>query len=354
MNLSEVFNSKAVAANYTEAASNQIPYLGAGLFPAKKKAGLTLKWIKGYKGLPVSLAPASFDTKSAIRGRVGVGALETEMAFFRESMLVSEADEQEIMRAQDAEDPYAVDALASVFDDASTLIAGADVVPERMRMQLLAPFGGSVKIAISAGGVNYDYNYDPDGAWKSEHYMAITTASDKWSAADTCDPMSDLEAAMEAQANIGERPAYALMSKGTFNLIKASKKVQSGVLAQNTTANVNYTSKRVQLYIEEELDVKLIIYTKKYKDESGTAKGFYPDGIVMLLPEGALGSTCYGTTPEERTLINDAAADVSVVNTGVTVSVRITDDPVNTKTTVSEIVVPSFERMDECYALEVI
>ena len=55
---SDVFSSPVVAAVYNEAASNRIPYLGEGLFPAKQKSGLNLKWIKTTKGLPVSLAPS--------------------------------------------------------------------------------------------------------------------------------------------------------------------------------------------------------------------------------------------------------------------------------------------------------
>ena len=74
----------------------------------------------------------------------------------------------------------------------------------------------------------------------------------------------------------------------------------------------------------------------------------------MMLPNGAIGKTWYGTTPEERTLAGSGQANVAIVNTGVSVSVTITSDPVNTKTTVSEIVLPSFERMDECYALQVV
>ena len=96
-----------------------------------------------------------------------------------------------------------------------------------------------------------------------------------------------------------------------------------------------------------------MIYNKQYKKEDGKAAKFYPDNIVMMLPSGALGSTWYGTTPEERTLMSSSEADVSIVNTGVAVTVKVTSDPVNTKTTVSEIVLPSFERMEECYALEV-
>lgn len=354
MRLSDVFNAEAIGLNYTEAASNSTPYLGAGLFPEEKKAGLDLKWIKGHKGLPVSLAPSEFDVKSKFRDRVGVAKNETEMPFFRESMLVKEADEQEIMRVQDSNDPYAQQVLDNIFNDTQTLVDGAKVVPERMRMQLLAPLGGKIGIEIKANGLDYTYNYDPDGSWKSKHYAKIETAADLWSASATCDPIKNLEDAMDAQEEeTGERPSILLMSKSTFNMIKASKKVQSGVLAQNTTANVNYTSARVKSYVEEELSVSLVVYNKKFKDETGTAKKFYPDNIVMLLPSGALGKTWFGTTPEERTLKSKADADVTLVETGIAVAVTITDDPVNTKTTVSEIVLPSFERMDECYAIEV-
>lgn len=354
MKLTEIFNAQAIGINYTEAASNNIPYLGTGLFPSQKKQGLDLKWIKGHNGLAVSLMPSNFDAKSTFRDRVGIEMNETEMPFFRESMLVKERDEQEIMRVQDSNDPYATQVLNNIFNDTQTLVNGADVVPERMRMQLLAPLNGVVGIEIKANGVNYTYNYDPNGDWKSKHYAKIEGEADVWTASDTCDPVKNIEDAMDKQEEEGgNRPAILLMSKATFNLIKNSAKVRSGVLAQNVTANVNYTTAKIKQYIEEELNVTIVIYNKQFKDETGTAKKFYPDNIVMMLPEGQLGTTWYGTTPEERTLAGSDKADVSIVNTGVAIAVTTTSDPVNTKTTVSEIVLPSFERMNECYALEV-
>ena len=117
MKLSDVFNAKAIAINYTNVASNEIPYLGTGFFPPQKKAGLDLKWIRGAKGLPVSLMPSTFDAKSTFRDRVGISMIETQMCFFRESMLVKEADEQEIMRVQDSNDPYAQQVLDNIFND---------------------------------------------------------------------------------------------------------------------------------------------------------------------------------------------------------------------------------------------
>ena len=213
------------------------------------------------------------------------------MAFFRESMLVKEADEQEILRVQDAGDPYAVDVLERVFDDAQTLIDGANVVPERMIMQLLAPLGGKMGIEIQADGVDYTYNYDPDGSWKKQHYLELKGAA-KWSASDTCDPMQVLEDAMDAQETLsGNRPAVVLMSKATFQMMKQSKKLRDNILSQNLTANVNYSTARVKAYVEEELQVTLVIYSKQYRKEDGTAAKFYPDNILMLLPDGELGST---------------------------------------------------------------
>lgn len=356
MRLTDVFNSQAIAANWTEVASNKKPYLGSGFFPAKKKAGLDLKWLKGHKGLPVSLMPSAFDAKSTFRDRVGVTMTETEMPFFRESMLVKEVDEQEIMRVKDSGDPYAQAVLEHIFDDARNLVDGANVVPERMIMQLLSPIGGNMGIEIKANDTNYTYNYDPDGSWKTEHYMKIESAEDKWTAAETCDPIADLEAAMDAQENAsGDRPEVLLMSAATFKLMKDSKKVQSGVLAKNASAMINYTNDVIREYVEATLKVSIVIYSKKYKDEAGVAHAFYPDNIIMMLPNGSLGDTWYGTTPEERTLMgSNNGADVSIVNTGVAVTVTVTSDPVNTKCTCSEIVLPSFERMDETYALEVV
>lgn len=356
MNIKDIFSAEAVALHISASGSNKIPYLGTGFFPSKKKMGLDLKWIKGHKGVPISLAPSSFDTKSRLRDRIGMSINKAEMAFFKESILVSEEDEQNILRVTEANDPYALEVVSHIFDDVSELVSGADVVAERMRMQLLAPLGGNVGISISANGSNYFYDYDPDGSWKSEHYLKIETATDKWNDAANCDPMADLEAAIDAQEMNGSRPEIVLMDKTTFNYMKNSAKVRSGVLAQNTTANVNYTTGKVKAYIEEELKVTVVVYNKKYKDESGVTSNFYPSNIVMLMPNTFVGSTWYGTTPEERSAMGDGkdSVDVAVVNTGVAVKVTRTTDPENTKTTVSEIVLPSFEGMDECYALEVV
>lgn len=353
MNIREVYNAKTIAAVHSEATSNKIAYLGAGLFPVKKKMGLDLKWIKTSKGLPVSLAPSNFDAVSTLRSREGFTLTETEMAFFRESMLIKEADEQEIMRVQDTSDPYASDVLSRIFDDANTLVAGANVVPERMIMQLLAPSDGSPKISIQANGATYAYNYDPDNSYKTNNFAELSGGTDKWSDVENSDPLNDVSAAIDTVEELtGERPEIMILSKKTMNYLKQNAKIRSAILAQNTTANILVTEARVKEIFSNELGVNIIVYSKKYKDESGTVNNFYPDGFATLIPNGALGNTWYGVTPEERTLIGKPTADVSIVNTGVAVAVSVSEDPVQTKTTVSEIVLPSYERMDSTYVIK--
>lgn len=353
MNLRDAYSAEAIALVHTESASNKQAYLGAGLFPPKKKMGLDLKWIKTHKGLPVSIAPSNFDAVSTIRSREGFKMTETEMAFFRESMLVKESDEQEIMRANDSTDPYAAEVLERLFDDTTTLVDGANVVPERMIMQLLAPTDGSPKISIQANGVTYAYNYDPNGEYKQNNFATLSTATDKWSDTEHSDPLNDVAKALDkVEANTGERPEIMIVSRKTMDYLKKNKNIQSAILAQNATANIFMTDARVKDVFSTELDVKIVVYSKQYKNESGVAAKFYPDGLATLVPNGALGNTWYGTTPEERTLMGKPEADVSIVNTGVAVSVTTSEDPVQTKTTVSEIVLPSYERMDSTYVIK--
>lgn len=353
MLIRDAFSAKAVAAYHKNVSSNQQPYLGKAYFPADKKMGLDLKWIKTSKGLAVSLAPTTFDTKATIRSRSGFSIDNTEMAFFREQMQVSERDEQEILRVKDSNDPYAADVIKRIYDDVQTLVAGADVVPERMIWQLLAPETGSPSISISANGATYAYNYDPDGTFKANNFVKLLGLS-MWSQTETADPLGDVRGAQDAiEALTGVKPELLIVSKKTMGYLVQCAKIKSAILAQNATANIFMTENRVKQLFLEELQVTIIVYSKMYKDESGNAHTFYPDDMATLMPARPLGKTWYGTTPEERRLLADPTDDVAIVNTGVTIAVDVTKNPVNTNTTVSEIVLPSFEGMDEVYVLDV-
>lgn len=354
MDLREIFTPAAVAANWTEVASNQIPYLGATLFPARKKAGLDLSWLKGSRGLPVSLMPSAFDAKATFRDRIGFDKLETEMPFFREGFKIKERDRQEMLRVQETTDPYAEEVLARIFDDARNLIDGANVVPERMIMQLLFPDGGNCGIAIKANGVDYTYNYDPDGSWKTSNYTALTTTA-LWTAPTTADPFAAFKTVKDAiRAKTGDELTVAIMNTYTFNLMTATDAMKNRYLSTSGISLGYLTDAEAKAVVQGTSGLQVAVYDKQYKDESGTAHSFVPDGYVCLIPAGNLGNTWYGTTPEEADLQGASSADVSIVNTGVAITREIQNHPVNINTFASEIVLPSYERMDSVGVLKVI
>ena len=354
MNLQELFSPAAIAANWTEAASNRIPYLGEGLFPAKKQAGLDLKWIKGTKGVPVSLMPSAFDAKATFRDRIGVEKIETEMPLFREGYKIKERDRQDILRAQSSNDPYVAAAIARIFDDANDLIEGANVVPERQRMQLLFPLNGNLGITIKANGVDYTYNYDPNGTWKASNYFALSGTA-LWSATSTADPFNDIRTAKDAiTAKTGSDLRVMVMNNATFRLLRSNDAIKSRYLATNGLSLGYLTDTEIINILKDTAGLDgVIVYDKQYRDEDKVAAKFVPDGYVALLPSGSLGSTWYGTTPEEADLMGKGAAEVSIVHTGVAVTQIVDPHPVNLNTFASEIMLPSYERADEVALLKV-
>ena len=356
MVIDKIFTAKAVAAYWNNMLkeSNAAPYFGESVFPAKKKIGLDLSFIKGRSGLPVSLKPAAFDAQVEVRDRIGVRGLSTEMPFFRESFLISERDRQDILRIKDLNDPAAQTILTNVYDDANELISGANVVPERMRMQLLSPADGSPKINISYGGVDYEYNYDTDRSFAASNFKKLTGTA-AWTDYDKSDPVSDIENAMDyIEQTTGERPAVMLLSKKTMKDLVNNKTIKGYCISVNAARGgaVRMTTELVKTYFREEMGLEIVVYSKKFMDETKTAQSFYPDDMATLIPATPLGNTYYGTTPEEADLSNTPGADVAIVNTGVAVTVlKKAAVPVNVETVASEIVLPSFEGMDKVFVI---
>lgn len=348
MNLFDLVTAQAITTYWTESASNSIAYLGSAYFPARKQSGLDLSWILGYNGTAVALKPSTFDAKAPLRDRIGVKRVETEMPFFREGMTIREKERQQLLSLANSPETFWGPVIQRIYDDRANLVNGALVQPERMIWQLLT----RARITISANNVLYDYNYDPTGEYEANNVLDFT--ANPWSNPATSTPITDMQAAIQDLEDLsGTRPATAVMSRQTWSWLLASNQIK---LDLNVTAgqNIILTDTDLQAYIVRKLGINVIVYNKKYRDESKNQKSFMPDGVVCLLPSGTLGNTWFGTTPEEADLmVPNAPAEVSIVNTGVAVTSIIIPHPVNVQTIVSEIVLPSYERMNETAILQV-
>lgn len=357
MELWQIFQAGAIAAYYKNVNANMDdPFIGTKYFPVAKQTGLELSWIKGYNNLPVALQPSAFDTKASLRDRVGVTQLQTEMPFFREAMRIGEKDRQNIETLLAKGLPFAQPAIQRIFDDIKNLVDGARVQAERLRFNVL--FSGQINVSASTDSgrtVNYTYNYDVDGTWATNNSLTLA-GTDTWTTTnkDSSDPINDL---MDIKSNFAEKNGVELteviLNTATLKGMLASSSI---VKAMNPigSASVIPTRNQKLAFVSQETNLTFTVYDKMFKDENGNDKKYVPDGQVALLPSYALGNTWYGTTPEEFDLMNGKTeAQVSIVDTGVAITTIKEAHPVNVQTIVSEIVLPSFERMTDVFRLTV-
>lgn len=351
----EIFESKAIAAYWTNVNANMNDaYIGQQFFPVAKQTGLDLAWIKGKNNLPIALQPSAFDTKASLRDRIGVSELSTEMPFFREAMRIGEKDRQNIETLLAKGEQFAEPTIQRIFDDINNLIEGGRVQAERMRMSLL--YSGTINITATAAtgrDAAYEYNYDADGSFATNNITTLASNA-KWSSenAATMDPVQDLLDAKQAMAEKGITVTRVLMNSATFKNMLAAEKIAKAINPVGY-ANAFIGQAQRKAFLEQETGLTFITYDKMYKNEQGEDVKFYPDGYVTLLPSYALGNTWYGTTPEEFDLMSGTEASVSVVDTGIAVTTLKETHPVNVQTIVSEIVLPSFERMDDIHIIKV-
>ena len=337
----DLVKSDALVAYWETLATQQPPYLGEELFPAQQKLGLDLKWIKGAKGLPVVLLPSAYDVKAKKRDRIGFDKLSAEMPFFKESSMIDEEMRQQLnMVIASGNQAYIDSIMNNVFDDEMRLLIGARAQRERMRMQALT----TGAISISANGQDYDYDYQiPDN-----HKKTVSVA---WSDSKAT-ILDDIREALDTvEDDTGVRPDRAVCSPLTWRYFMKNEEIRAAINGNNTNAPIKESS--VRDYISEELKLEIVAYGKKYTDEAGNTQKFVDDDVISFFPSGALGTSWFGTTPEQSDLMTGNAANVTITDVGVAVTTTKETDPVNVDTKVSMIFLPSFEAADQVFILDV-
>lgn len=344
MTIFDLVKAPELTSYWEEHRQDMPPYLGEELFPADKKLGLKLDWIKGANGLPVVLKPSAFDVGAVPRPRIGFDKLSAEMPFFKESTYIDEELRQQLNMVMETGNQAYIDAVMNrVFADEMHLLEGARARREQMRMMALT----TGAIAITANGQAYSYDY----GIPSDHKSEVTTS---WSTT-TSDPIEDMRKAMDKiEDDTGVRPTRGVCTRKTWGYLRVNEKIIKSIFVLSNGQVSALSDARLSQYLMDELGLELIVYGKRYKNDAGTATQFVPDDTVVLFPEGTLGNTWFGTTPEESDLMGTGAANVSITDTGVAVTTVQKTDPVNVETKVTMICLPSFESADSVYILDVI
>ena len=343
MSIFDLVTSADIVAYWERKTQDRAPYLGEELFPDEKRRGITLKWIKGSSGLPVVLKPSAFDVTAVPRPRIGFDVLSADMPFFKESKYIDEELRQELNMVVESGNQALIDSIINiVFDDETELLEGAAAQRERMRMQALT----TGTIAMEGNGQVYEYDYQmPEG-----HKVTVGTS---WSD-PSADIIGDIQKAIETIENdTGATITRAVCSSKVIGYIRNNTALKK-TLAVITNGEGYISDARIMQYLIDELGIEVVKNNKRYVDEQGATQRYVSEDIFVMFPDGDLGKTCFGTTPEESDLLTNGASNVTITDTGVAVTTMTKEDPVNVETKVTQICLPSFPTADQVYILDVI
>lgn len=335
MTIFDYVKAQEIATYWTVLSQDREPYLLEELFPADKKLGLDLTYIKGSSGLPCVLKTSAFDVKAIPRDRIGFEKLYAEMPFFKESLYIDEALRQELNKVLESGNQAYIDVIINrIFADEVQLLEAASAARERMRAMALTT--GAISLAANGQAYSYDYQM-PD--------------SHKLSNPDFNDADYDIVEYINSVADTieddtGVRPTRGIVSRAQWQTMMKNTVIKKNIyVLTNGVGTVNDNSLRSYLY--DQTGIEFVVYAKRYRDENKVTKRFIPDDTVVLFPAGALGRTWFGTTPEESDLMTGSAANVAITDTGVAVTTIKQTDPVNVETKVTMICLPSFEMADQ-------
>lgn len=342
MTIFDLVAAQEITAYWEELVQDEAPYPCEELFPDDKKRGLKLSWLKGSKGLPVVLKTSAFDVHAIPRPRIGFEKLSAEMPFFKESMYIDEELRQELnMVLETGNQAYIDSVMNRIFDDEMQLLRGARASRERMRMMALT----TGVVSMANNGQAFTYDYQIPAAHK-------TTVDTSWSSVATADPIEDMRVAKELIADdTGAVITRAMCDGVTWRNIRNNVNIQKKIYVLSNGVG-SISDDRLRQYILDEVGISVVVNDKRYKDEAGQELKFMPSNTFVMFPDGALGKTWFGTTPEESDLMTSNAANVSITDTGVAVTTIQKADPVNVETKVTQICLPSFEEADKVYILD--
>ncbi|CAM3001925.1 major capsid protein [Hathewaya histolytica] len=341
MELKDFINSKEIAL-YIKNLPPQIK-LDELLFPVTKQISTEIEIAKGAKQRPVALRMSTFDVAAKVRAlKADVSVEKKEMPFFKEAIGIKEKDRRDLILAQKSNNKNLVEFMVkNVFENYATLVAGADIQSTRMRAQLMQK--GEINIETEDGDIVVDYRIPAN-------HKEVLQGTAKWSD-PTADIVGDIKRWQRVFTDEGmEKPSRLLITEKTFlntvcKNVAITKDLKSRVLGEVIITDEDYVS-----YLKKKLGIEIAFLNGTFVNEENKTMNYYEDKLVTLIPKGTLGQTIYAVTPEEfDKSYGSGKIDTQVIKTGIAITTMVKEDPVAVDTKVSQIVIPSFERADECF-----
>jgi len=355
------FAPKALAAYIQELAKQEEQdYILRSYFPTEYTAELSLSYLRASAALPAALRPTAFDAEPSLRPRRGFKEVVKGIPFFREAFFVGEEEYKELMAINNGEksERYAVQIVNQYYEDGQNLHKGALMQVEAMRMQLLSKGG---KIEVGDGAAMYSYDFEMPSA----NLFAVAPGFE-WSNTATAEIIRDLRRWREDMRSGPGRtlPGAVIMSTKTWGYIMDNQPIAQAIWAERGFApGSELTAAQIREYINRKLDTGAVGY--RPLEFIVVDNGYYPhldsvfvpyfeDNKVAFIPGNIpLGKTFWSDTPEYDaggSSLNTGKFTMSrTAEYGITICQSLPDlPPMNIRTWLSMIAMPSFPQVDKC------
>lgn len=327
--IDELFNTKELLNYYR--VKKQPAMLGDTLFPARKIQDIKFDMITGANGLPVSASIHAFDTETELASREVLQKGAAELALIKRKIAIGERDIIAINNPRMDSEQKAL--VMELFKDGDKMVESVQTRIEAMRMELLS----SGKIAINENKVAITLDYKvPVGNKKSFN----------WSDASTAKPLEDIKTLADAVEDAsGTKPTRILTSSKVLNKILACESVKKAIFGVNFDKIA--TRKDLNSLLESMELPQVAVYNAKYKVQGSngkyTTKRYFPENILSMFAENALGETIFGLTAEEIELLGSNKMEEAKMVGNIFVGVEKEGDPVRRYTKAVATALPTLE-----------
>ncbi len=321
---------------------NPVLRVGDALFPNRKTDALEVEYLKGANGLPVAATVHSWDSEAQIGSRGGAESVKQEMTLIKRKLPVRE---REIIAINNPRTDAELDRLIKTrYNDVDTLVDGVLARVEAMKMEAVA----KGVININENGIVGTIDYGVPANQK------VVLAGANMFSDPTADILGQLQAWVDLMRGKGITVTRAITSNAVMRLMAANEKIRlaingvnSAMLVSNNALNDFFTQQGLPTFITYDE-----MYNVQNTDGTYTAKRFFDEDYIALLPEGDLGEGLFGPTAEEVDLSSDPSIDVSMVG-NVLAMVYKTPDPVVHWTKAVAAFMPSFPAANNIMSVKV-
>lgn len=343
MSIYDLITSQRLALYWEDFSQELEPYVLEELFPSEQKLGMTIEWLSGASGIPKVLKLSALDVEAIPRERIGFDHFMAQMPFFKESQKVDETLRQQLnLIMESGNEVYIAVIMDRIFDDEMVLLKAASAQRERMRAMLIT----SGVISMAANGQRYDYDY----GMPQDHKV---TVSKSWSD-PSADIVNDIRTGIDKIASdTGVTVTRAVTTSKVLGYMRNNKLLKDTLVAE-TQGSGYISDKRILSYFSDELGIEIVKDDQRYIDEKNQEQRYIDEDLFILLPPGNLGTTWFGTTPEQSDLMSSSVANVEIVDTGVAITTIPKTDPVTVEVKVTMICMPDLPVANQIYVLDVI